>query len=136
LETVSDIKIRSSDMPFGIQPWHIVVIIIVALIIFGPSKLPELGRTIGKTLNEFRTGAREMTESMKEEINRSDDRPAPVQPANATQAEPATPTIRPPVQSISIDSSTAQPGNFCTQCGAANPADARFCKNCGKALQA
>ena len=46
-------------MPFGIQPWHLVVIFIVALIIFGPSKLPELGRTIGKTINEFRTGARD-----------------------------------------------------------------------------
>ena len=55
-------------MPFGIQPWHIVVIVLVALIIFGPAKLPELGRSIGKSINEFRTGAREMTESLKKRL--------------------------------------------------------------------
>ena len=33
---------------FGIQPWHIIVIVIVALVIFGPGRLPGLGRSIGK----------------------------------------------------------------------------------------
>jgi len=123
-------------MPFGIQPWHIVIIIIVALIIFGPSKLPELGRSIGKTLNEFRNGAREMTETMKDEITKGETRPADSQPVNPIQVEPAAATIYPPSQSISTDaSSPEQPGIFCTQCGSPNPADARFCKSCGKALQ-
>jgi sec-independent protein translocase protein TatA len=114
-------------MPFGLQPWHIVAIIIVALIIFGPSKLPELGRTIGKAINEFRVGAREMTESMKEEISKSDAGPVDVE-------QPPS-IITPPVQYPANNSSAEQPGNFCTQCGSTNPSDARFCKNCGKALQ-
>jgi sec-independent protein translocase protein TatA len=36
------------------------LIIVVALILFGPSKLPELGRAFGKTLREFKAGAKEM----------------------------------------------------------------------------
>jgi sec-independent protein translocase protein TatA len=37
-------------MPFGIQPMHLLMIGIVALIIFGPSRLPELGRGLGPGL--------------------------------------------------------------------------------------
>ena len=39
-----------------------VVIIIVGLLIFGPSKLPSLGRAAGKTIHEFRRGMREIME--------------------------------------------------------------------------
>jgi sec-independent protein translocase protein TatA len=38
----------------------ILLIVVVALILFGPSKLPELGRAFGKTLREFKAGAKEM----------------------------------------------------------------------------
>ncbi len=37
-------------MPFGIQPIHIVIIVIIALIIFGPKSLPEAGRWVGRML--------------------------------------------------------------------------------------
>jgi sec-independent protein translocase protein TatA len=40
----------------GVQ--EMVVIILVALVLFGPKKLPELGRTIGKALTEFRRATR------------------------------------------------------------------------------
>jgi sec-independent protein translocase protein TatA len=39
-------------------PGHILLIAVVALIFFGPSKLPELGRGIGKMLREFKSGAK------------------------------------------------------------------------------
>lgn len=39
----------------------LILIIILALIIFGPKKLPELGRAVGQTLREFKTSARELT---------------------------------------------------------------------------
>lgn len=44
----------------GIGATGIVLIVLVALLLFGPSKLPELGRAFGKTLREFKNGAREM----------------------------------------------------------------------------
>lgn len=42
----------------GITGW--LVIIVIALLVFGPSKLPELGRSVGKTLREFKNGTKEM----------------------------------------------------------------------------
>ncbi|MBP1989264.1 twin-arginine translocase TatA/TatE family subunit [Paenibacillus eucommiae] len=35
-------------------PWHFILIAVVALLLFGPSKLPELGRSFGKMLREFK----------------------------------------------------------------------------------
>ena len=123
-------------MPFGIQPWHIVVIILVALIVFGPSKLPELGRSIGKTINEFRAGAREMTESMKDEITRGDGQGFVTPPVTPTKFEaPPPPYVAPPVQTPQESSPVSPSRIFCTQCGTPNPADARFCKSCGNPLQ-
>jgi sec-independent protein translocase protein TatA len=44
----------------GIGATGIILIVLVALLLFGPSKLPELGRAFGKTLREFKNGTREM----------------------------------------------------------------------------
>ncbi len=44
--------------------WEILLILAVALIIFGPAKLPELGRSIGNGLKEFRKATRELKESV------------------------------------------------------------------------
>ncbi|MBI3914535.1 MAG: twin-arginine translocase TatA/TatE family subunit [Chloroflexi bacterium] len=38
---------------FGLQPTHLVIILVVALLIFGPNRLPELGRALGKTIKEI-----------------------------------------------------------------------------------
>jgi sec-independent protein translocase protein TatA len=46
---------------------EILLIGIVALLLFGPQKLPEIGRVIGKTLNDFKKGARELMEDVKSE---------------------------------------------------------------------
>lgn len=44
----------------SIGPVGIVLIVLVALILFGPKKLPELGRAIGNTLQEFKRGTKEI----------------------------------------------------------------------------
>lgn len=45
-----------------------ILIIVVALIVFGPEKLPELGRAAGKTIQEFKRASQGLTDSIKEEI--------------------------------------------------------------------
>jgi len=44
----------------GIGITGIILLVIVALLLFGPNKLPELGRAFGRTLREFRKGASEL----------------------------------------------------------------------------
>ncbi|MBI3740415.1 MAG: twin-arginine translocase TatA/TatE family subunit [Chloroflexi bacterium] len=58
---------------FGLQPTHIVIILVAALLIFGPSRLPELGRAIGKGINEFRSASKETTDALKQELDKSAD---------------------------------------------------------------
>lgn len=41
-----------------LRPTHLLLLVIAALLLFGPSKLPELGRSFGTMLKEFKRGAR------------------------------------------------------------------------------
>ncbi len=47
---------------------EIVIIFIIALIIFGPRKLPELGKTIGKGLSEFKKASNELKQTWEDEV--------------------------------------------------------------------
>ena len=46
----------------------LILILVIALIIFGPKKLPEIGRAVGQTLSEFKKSAKELTSDAVEEI--------------------------------------------------------------------
>lgn len=51
---------------FGIGAGEFIVILIVGLIVFGPGKLPEVGRAIGKGLREFRKAQAEISKTLNE----------------------------------------------------------------------
>lgn len=46
----------------------LILVVFLALIIFGPKKLPELGRATGQTLKEFKNSTKELTEDITEEF--------------------------------------------------------------------
>ncbi len=48
---------------------ELVIIFVVALVIFGPRKLPELGRSLGKSLSEFKRASNDLRSTLEEEIN-------------------------------------------------------------------
>ncbi|MFN8671838.1 MAG: twin-arginine translocase TatA/TatE family subunit [Candidatus Sericytochromatia bacterium] len=52
---------------FGIGAPELILILIIALVIFGPGKLPEIGKAVGKSLTEFKKASREITSDLKEE---------------------------------------------------------------------
>ena len=55
---------------FGIGLPELIVILVLALLIFGPKKLPELGQTVGKWISEFRKVAQGLSEDFKESLDR------------------------------------------------------------------
>ena len=54
---------------FGLGLPEIVVIGGVAALLFGPSKLPELGKSLGKTVKSFQSAANEFNEELKKEVD-------------------------------------------------------------------
>lgn len=48
-------------MPFGLHLPELIIVLVVALLIFGPKKLPEMGSAIGKSIKEFRKGMHELS---------------------------------------------------------------------------
>jgi TatA/E family protein of Tat protein translocase len=47
---------------------ELIIILVLALIIFGPRKLPDLGRSLGKSIGEFRRASNELKSTLEEEI--------------------------------------------------------------------
>lgn len=76
---------------------ELLVIIVLALIIFGPRRLPEIGRTVGKGMREFRRAASEIRGELEQELDqeprparRPRPRPAPKQEGAAPTGDGAT----------------------------------------------
>jgi len=74
---------------------ELILIFLVALLIFGPRKLPELGKTLGKSLGEFRRAANDLRVSLETEVARETAArplpPAPAATAPASGESPDTP---------------------------------------------
>ena len=57
------------------QPMHLLVILVIALIIFGPAKLPEMGSAIGKAIRDFKKATEEPEKKDNNDTNsRKDDK--------------------------------------------------------------
>lgn len=63
----------------NLGPAEIIVILLVALVVFGPRKLPELGRSLGAGIREFKRGTSGLKEELEQSL-RDDPKPAPSQP--------------------------------------------------------
>jgi sec-independent protein translocase protein TatA len=81
---------------------ELIIILVIALIIFGPRKLPELGRSLGKSIGEFKKASNELRNTLEEEIRVEEQRDqkaaikveqdAAIAAANPTPTPPAAPT--------------------------------------------
>jgi sec-independent protein translocase protein TatA len=70
---------------FNIGPEELILVLVIALIIFGPKRLPEIGRTIGKALGEFRRASSGIRDEIERGLNLDQDDP-PV--ASSSGGEP------------------------------------------------
>ena len=84
---------------FGsIGPMELVVILVIALIVFGPRKLPELGKSLGKSLGEFKRASNDLRNTLEEEIHVEEQAERqevqPTKPAPEKPSEPETPVTQ------------------------------------------
>lgn len=88
---------------FGIGSTELLVILVVALIVIGPSKLPDLMKTLGKGMAEFRRMSTDVKSTLEAEVDRADREhkqaeakkqlyPETPEAAQPTQADAAQPT--------------------------------------------
>jgi sec-independent protein translocase protein TatA len=70
-----------------LQPWHIIVLAILAFVLFGAKRLPELGKGLGEGLKGFREG-----------IRGTPDPPPPSPPAQQQNTPPPPPASNAPVE--------------------------------------
>ncbi len=67
-----------------IGPMEIILVLAIALLVLGPSKLPEIGKSLGSSIREFRKAATDVQDSVRLDV--------PAQPP-ATPVAPATPAV-------------------------------------------
>ncbi len=104
-------------MPPGIQPFHLILIAIVAFLLIGPARLSRLWIQLVHSIVNFIRGTNDDTRKNKIEVNKID---------GGYQAD------RP--QSEARPQSAARSANVCTFCGTPNPPQARYCSKCGISL--
>jgi sec-independent protein translocase protein TatA len=95
---------------------ELVIILVIALIIFGPRKLPELGRSLGRSIGEFKKASNELRSTLEEEIRIEEQRDSraamkaeqasavaagTTTPSSVEPTTPATPPIEEPTVSRS-----------------------------------
>jgi len=82
----------------NIGPVELIIVLVIALLVLGPGKLPEVGSAFGKTIKEFRKASSDITDSVSVSTTPvAPAVPAPTQVAVATPAAVATPVaVAPP----------------------------------------
>jgi sec-independent protein translocase protein TatA len=84
---------------------ELVIIFVIALIIFGPRKLPELGRSLGKSLAEFKRASNELKSTLEEEIRLEEQ-----QHTEAPKAAPVPTAVTHPVETVAPEDETVPAG--------------------------
>jgi sec-independent protein translocase protein TatA len=103
----------------ALQPGHLIVILVIVLLIFGPGKLPDLGKAMGEGLRELKKATNPDEPVAGKEGST----------AAATTTEPVAGSTTATVTPISAANRT------CPSCHGAVPAGDKFCGNCGSAME-
>ena len=97
-----------------LQPWHVIVILVIVLVIFGPGKLPQLGKAVGETMKDFKKAVSDGDEPKTDES---------VAAAPVATVAPAAVVVSAPAMRDCATCHKPVPVNdrFCGACGAAQP---------------
>jgi sec-independent protein translocase protein TatA len=90
-----------------LSPMHLALVMVIALLVFGPKKLPEIGKELGKAIREFKKASRDVMESFHEAL---EDRPHPVSsydPAAVSTYYPSEETFQRAAEASSLGETPA-----------------------------
>lgn len=73
----------------GLQPWHLIILVLVVVLLFGAKRLPDAARSIGKSMKIFKAETKDLTGDKA--AAHEDAEPADTKQLPATPATPATP---------------------------------------------
>ena len=76
-------------MPFGIGPLEIIIVLVIVLVIFGPKRLPDLGRSLGSGMREFKDSITGGGKDDDDELPAGDRKSEQVRAAEQSEATPA-----------------------------------------------
>jgi len=76
---------------FNLGMTELIVIFIIALLVFGPKKLPDLGKALGRGIAEFRKASEELREGIQTELARGEEEPSSPPQAEAEKPSEAKP---------------------------------------------
>jgi TatA/E family protein of Tat protein translocase len=112
-------------MPFlnSFGPAELIIILVIALLVIGPGKLPEVGSALGKSIREFRKAATDVKEATSIEPAKSEEPAKAPEPARASVPAEAPPTVAAPSVAPSGDgpASTAPAEPVGAASGASDP---------------
>jgi sec-independent protein translocase protein TatA len=114
--------------PFGLGPMELVIILLVLVMLFGATRLADLGGSLGKGIKEFKKSVRDDDED--EPVSSSTTATAS---APSTSAQPVTASAPPVAPSNGVETVSAVK---CPSCGTLNPVGSRHCNQCGASLVA
>jgi len=83
-------------------PLELVIILVIALLILGPGKLPDVGAALGKSIREFRKASSDVQDAVNVQVDTSPLPPAPVAAPPAPVAAPPAPAAAPVAEAAPI----------------------------------
>ena len=115
--------------PFGLGPLELVIILLVLVMLFGATRLKDLGGSLGQGIKEFRSAVKEEEEA------------PPPNAASTLEAQAAAKPNTPPTNGDLPHSEPSGGGEViaavkCPSCGSLNAQGAKFCSSCGAAITA
>jgi sec-independent protein translocase protein TatA len=102
----------------ALQPGHLIVVLVIVLLLFGPGKLPELGKAVGDGLRE-----------LKKATGGDESKDANTASATTTATPPTTTLVTP------INPPPALVTRACPTCRGAVPIGDKFCGHCGGVME-